>query len=74
MSACGFLFAFAIYGVTQQIGGHTLLLILATVVSGLVASSRLALQEHTHKQVYVGFFVGVAALPLAMLIVKIITS
>lgn len=53
-SAVGFFLVF------QQLYGFSILLIIAIwlLLSGILGTSRLYLKAHTHKEVYLGFFVG----------------
>lgn len=72
-SACAAMFGFAIYMALSGIQGSIALSLILTLVLGLVASSRLALKEHTNKQVYVGAILGILALPISIFIVKLIS-
>lgn len=72
-AAFGVLSAFAIYMAWQGIQGAVILVVLSVFLTGIVASVRLYLKEHTPAQIYSGIGIGVVAVLLAIPVIKLLT-
>jgi hypothetical protein len=70
--AWGGVVAFSIIAASHQIAHGMIMVIASLLIAGLVGSSRLALNAHSTKQVYVAYLLGAFAQILALLICKIL--